>query len=232
MGGLALLLIILTLDVVLLTGTSGPESIGTDMSWPNCQSSPTYTAWGIVGVTGGLDFRPNPCQRVEAALFPRLALYMNTGWPGVNFHLQFKHYPKSCSAKDSNCLAYNYGYNAARYALNQARYQLLATRQWWLDVETENSWTANKTQNTSTLKGMLAAIKLAYPWDEVGFYSYPGQWTQLVGSWRPTAKAWIATGGVHLSDAKAACKLRSFTDGSVELGQYTPYLDQNLKCAT
>jgi len=44
-------------------------SIGTDVSWPNCRASAAGdNAFGIVGVTGGLDFKPNPCMYLEKNL--------------------------------------------------------------------------------------------------------------------------------------------------------------------
>ena len=204
--------------------------LATDVSWPNCDAARPTTSEGIVGVTGGLDFRPNPCLRTEATWFPVVSTYMNTGWPGSDSQRVYLNYPWACTAHDPTCLAYNYGYHAAVYAMSYANQQLVHTSQWWLDVETENSWTADKNQNRAALIGMIAAIKAFAPSTQIGFYSYPGQWQQIVGNWRPRYPAWVATGSVQQLDAVTACRATSFTAGPVILAQYTKVLDLSYYC--
>jgi hypothetical protein len=121
------------------------------------------------GSDGGLDFTPNQCVRSEAIALPNVALYMNTGWPGTDFQVQFKSSPKQCGVADNLCLAYNYGFHAAAYALAYANSQLVHSSTWWLDVETENSWTTNALQNRAALEGMVAAIQQKVLGSSVGF---------------------------------------------------------------
>jgi hypothetical protein len=209
---------------------NSPELIGSDVSWPNCQEPATFTSWGIVGVTGGLDFTTSKCLRSEAAEFPSLALYMNTGWPGSNFYLKFYNSPKHCSKSNNTCLAYNYGFHAARFAINFAHRQLVSSTNWWLDVETDNSWTTSFMQNRAALQGMVTAISEDNLWAKIGFYSSTAQWPEIVGNWRPDSPAWLATGATTFGAARAACSLPSFTAKPVVMTQYTPKLDQDLLC--
>jgi hypothetical protein len=202
----------------------------TDVSWPNCKEKSVATAEGIVGITGGLDFTPNKCLGNEVNWFSSTALYMNTGWPGTNFHLQYPHSPLACAATDSNCLAYNYGYHAALYAIHYADSQLVANTQWWLDVETDNSWTNDPIQNAAALIGMVEAIQQNTFSSHVGFYSSAFQWGQIVGNWRPNLPAWVATGSTSEAVAKRACLEPSFTAGQVVFSQYTLRLDENYLC--
>lgn len=201
-----------------------------DVSWPNCRAVLLPGNRGIVGVTGGLDFRPNPCLAQEAAAFPVLELYMNSGWPGVRFYKQFPASPQQCLTKNADCLAYNYGYHAAMYALGYARSRLVRSNIWWIDVETENSWTTSIRQNRLALEGMVAALHVNQPRAEVGFYSFPGQWRQIVGNWRPFLPAWIATGSSQAVAARQACRQPSFTARHIVLSQYTLELDQDIIC--
>jgi len=204
--------------------------LGVDVSWPNCKVSSTQAAFGIVGVTGGLDFQDNNCLRSEAALFSNPELYMNSGWPGTGFHLQFRNSPESCARSDNLCLAFNYGYHAAEYAINYANRNLVHSPNWWIDVETDNSWTNNIVQNQAAIAGMVASIKQNVPFAKIGIYAYPGQWTELVSSWKPNLLAWLATGGSQFTGAQKACSSASFTAQPVKLAQFTNVLDQDLAC--
>src|SRR6185312_3874526 len=56
-------------------------STGYDVSWPNCTATaPAHPSFGIVGVSDGTGYSQNPCLAKEAAWFPNLSLYVNTGW--------------------------------------------------------------------------------------------------------------------------------------------------------
>jgi hypothetical protein len=202
-----------------------------DISWPNCQSFPrTGYTQGIVGVTGGLDFRPNKCLNAEAAMFSVYQLYMNTGYPGAGYGRKFQHAPLTCGPTSYVCLGYNYGYNAAMYALNYASRQDAHATTWWLDVETDNSWTTNPNVNIAVLRGAVAAIKQHIFPVTVGYYSYPGQWELLTNNWHNGLPAWVATGQTAKTAAVLACHGTSFTGGPISLAQYTVILDENVAC--
>ena len=202
-----------------------------DVSWPNCgQTQPADTTSGIIGVNGGLDFRANPCLAKQLSWFSNVSVYLNTGYPGATKALKYKNSPQQCSATNQECLAYNYGFNAARYDIKYASLQGVVANRWWLDVETENSWSDSTLVNRSTLVGMLDAISIYAGGGRIGFYSYPAQWNLITGNWRPNLPAWVASGGITRQDAINSCKLPSFTGGTAVLAQYTNGLDINIAC--
>lgn len=209
--------------------SAGPTKIP-DVSWPNCGIKLARAPAGIVGVTGGLALRPNPCLAAEAANYKNLSVYVNTGYPGLNVASKLQTTPKDCAANDKVCRAYNYGYNSGRYAVDYSLRSGVVAKKWWLDVETENSWNNDIKVNRAALSGMLDSVISFAGKNNVGFYSYPGQWDLLTGHWRNNYPAWAATGSTKLVDAIDACRAPSFSGGPVLLAQYTPNLDTNYIC--
>jgi len=207
------------------------NQIVNDVSWPNCRAKQTnLSVFGVIGVSGGLDFRDNPCLAKEATWFNHYALYINTGYPGNSGALRFQNSPRSCLATDSLCLAYNYGYAAAASAISYANSQLVSSSSWWLDVETDNSWAANYALNRYDLQGALAAIGQLTFLSSVGVYSSTYQWDSLTGSWINYLPAWVASGSASKFTAVSYCDGHSFTGGQIWLSQYTTKLDDNLIC--
>jgi hypothetical protein len=211
----------------------GPYVSGTtgyDVSWPNCnvKSSPGG-AFGIVGVTGGLNFSPNQCLAKQASWFKNLTLYVNTGYPGSYRGLDFQNSPKACAATDLNCLAYNYGYNAGLYALNYANSQNVSSGTWWLDVETMNSWTDDPAQNRQSIQGMYDALK-DNGITTIGAYSTTYQWNLITGSWKNGWPNWGASTWRTAKQAKTFCTGHEFTGGPTYLIQFLGKLDQNYAC--
>jgi hypothetical protein len=202
-----------------------------DVSWPNCsyQAKGSY-AYGIVGVTGGINFHRNPCLGEEASWFEQHADYINTGYPGNSYGDKYKSYPQKCKPNATSCLAYNYGYNAALFAIKYAAQQNAFSNRWWLDVETDNSWTTDYYVNIQSLQGAENAIKAKVFMPSVGFYSDNWQWLQITGSWQNKIPEWYATGGVSKSLAKASCNEKSFNGGPIIYSQYTLMLDEDYKC--
>lgn len=212
-----------------------PDTRVVDVSWPNCRYQAPTGGFrsGVVGVTGGLDFRPNPCVTQESRWFIRYATYMNTGYPGVGGTAPvFRTSPFICTAIQRLCLAYNYGFHAATYAMQYAALKNVHTGMWWLDVETENSWTDDTQANRVSLMGMLAAISQYSFYARAGFYSTPHQWRVITGGWLNYLPAWVGTGALDETAARQACQRSAFTGGKTWLGQYTVTLDQNVPCAS
>jgi hypothetical protein len=202
-----------------------------DVSWPNCALKGTNSfSSGIVGATGGLDFKPNPCAGQEAGWFSRYSLYMNTGYPGRAYGLKYLSTPLTCRPSNNDCLAYNYGYNAAKYAVSYADYQAAHSNVWWLDVETDNSWTLSPLVNRNVLAGAIAAVKQIPFVSSIGIYSTPNQWRAITGSWHNLLPEWIGTGSSSRNTALQACSSKSFTGGPIWLSQYTIKLDTDLAC--
>lgn len=203
-----------------------------DVSWPQCDTAkPALTYRGVVGVTGGLSLRPNPCLSREAGWFSHEGAYINTGYPGRAKAVKFKDWPKRCAAKDEKCLAYNYGFNAARYTVKYAAINGVVARRWWLDVETENSWSDSTAINRQALAGGYDALSAYAGKENVGYYSYPAQWNIITGRWINGVMAWVATGAANQASAAVACQSTSFTGGLVYMAQYTKGLDRNLLCS-
>lgn len=209
-----------------------PHTTGYDVSWPNCTAQkPTDNAWGIVGITGGLVFHKNPCLREQSTWFRTTGLYINTGYPGIASARRYMAAPRRCSYTDESCLAYNYGYASGQYAMKLAFSNHLYTPVWWLDVETENSWSDSTTINRQVLRGTADAVRRMSAGATVGYYSYPGQWDRITGTWRPQAPAWVATGSAHRTVAVDGCLVPGFTNGPVVLTQYVHALDRDYVCA-
>jgi hypothetical protein len=235
------------------TFTYGP---GIDVSWPQCgKTLPKQPAFAIVGVNNGLANNTNPCFASQLAWAqtakspavtaqPRVALYVNTGNPGLAgswWHksntyngVNVSNPYGSCATGSFKACSYIYGWAKAS---DDARRRGVSNPQsylWWLDVETENSWQADKAANRAVLEGMTAYFKKIGA--RVGIYSTGWQWAQIVGtvpSSSPLAvlRSWLA-GASSLTGAKANCALPALTPGGrVALTQYISNgLDYNVSC--
>ena len=202
-----------------------------DLSWPNCGAKfVDLTPSGVVGINNGLDHSKNPCLESQTQLFHNsYALYLNTGYPGVSYGIKFASYPNNCQLNNYLCIAYNYGYDNALYSIKYASEQNAHSFVWWLDVESDNSWTNSYQQNRQALLGMVAALDNSTFNPVVGFYSYPGQWASITNSWNNEYPGWLATGSSSKSVAINYCS-DSFNGGRAWLTQYTKALDYNYSC--
>lgn len=202
---------------------------GVDVSYPNCTASIPKTSFGIVGVTHGLFYSYNDCLASEASHFSNLSLYINTGWYDQSTHINPSS-PKLCAAGDANCLAYNYGYNAALDAVNYAHGQGIYSSTWWLDVETANSWNADVVQNQNSLQGAYDAV-INNAGTTVGVYSTTAQWQSITGGWQNGWANWGATTWNTSKQAAKYCTGHKFTGGPTYLIQYSGRtLDQDYAC--
>jgi hypothetical protein len=212
-----------------LTRSYSPSTI-TDVSWPNCKLNLSPMSGGIVGVNGGLDFHKNRCLFKESRMYNNYSLYLNTGYAGAKLALKYKDYPLTCTKTNDLCLAYNYGYMAALYSLNYATSQGVHSYMYWLDVETDNSWSSNPYVNRAELIGMYNAVSKYAFLSKVGFYSYPGQWNLLTAKWQTGLPAWAASGTASYKQSVKDCNEASFDGGELWLTQYTTKLDHNVLC--
>jgi hypothetical protein len=217
-----------------ISGTAAAQGLyisgttGVDVSYPNCSARIARTAFGVVGVTQGLFYSYNGCLAAEAANFSNLSLYMNTGWYAQSSHVDSSS-PKVCTAGDNNCLAYNYGYNAAQDALNYATAQGARSSTWWLDVETSNSWNSDTTQNRNSLQGSYDALKNSGA-AAVGVYSTTAQWQSITGGWLNGWPNWGASTWSTARQAATYCSGHQFTGGPTYLIQYKGKIDQDYAC--
>ncbi|HEV2402671.1 MAG TPA: hypothetical protein VGS08_00535 [Candidatus Saccharimonadales bacterium] len=232
---IALSVLYATAPVFAVVPTYVQGSTAVDVSWPhgNCHAATKFLRpSAIIGANGGLDFRPNTCLRAEAARFSNVSLYANSGYPGRDYGLRFASTPKHCSRQDNVCLAYNWGFNAGVYAVTYAARQGVHANQWWVDVETDNSWTTNPLYNRASIAGEVAGITHATLFAAVGIYSYPGQWDLITNNWRNGLPNWVATGSASRQIATAECRGDNFTGGGTWLTQYVRTLDEDYVCQT
>jgi hypothetical protein len=204
-------------------------TVGSDISWPNCNSRlTTGSKFGIVGVTDGLGYSTNPCLAKEVTNYTNLSLYVNTGWDSSSTHISATS-PRVCTIGDSNCLAYNYGYNAGLYAYNAASSHGIHSSTWWLDIETANTWSNNAVQNQNSLQGEHDAL-VANGATTVGAYSTTAQWDSVTGTWLNNWPSWGATTWKTASQAKTYCTGHQFTGGTTWLIQFSGKTDQDYAC--
>ncbi len=210
--------------------TSG--TTGYDISWPQCpdQSNDIPSApaaVSVVGVNGGAAFNHNDCLPAEAAWGRQggLTLYMNINSPFVNDTTPSHGATGpagTCAPTDSNCMAYNYGYNAAEDAWSYAAGQGVVSPMWWLDVEGPAGsgnplWSSDTAANDQVVAGALAALTGLGA--EPGIYSTITQWDEIAGStYAPDVPAWRAGAG-DITGAQNLCTA-SFTSGETWLVQY------------
>ena len=249
---------------------SGNALVGRDISFPQCTGSlpiASRGAFGVLGANNGMSFTRNPCLVRELAWAKRLplppAFYANTGNPGP---VRAKHWPagqttpKVCSTSDLNSLgcSYDYGWNAAWQSYNTATdaaqrlhhvsranaRSRAANVEWWLDIETMNSWQTldysptrvAKQRDVATIAGEVDALSAAGI-ESVGFYSTSFQWRLITGGFAITQgrfagmPVWLAGYESH-SDAIAGCARGSFTGGPVRMTQYlgSDGFDSDIAC--
>jgi hypothetical protein len=224
---------------------SAARARGYDISYPQCgKPFPTNVAFGIVGVNGGLVFKPNLCLGTGNGPSQlrwagrRAALYANTGNPGPRLSTRWpigQAKPRPCRAAnpDSPNCAYDYGWNAAAdsYATAVRAYISLGwakagakrtpvANHWWLDVETANSWRGNTSLNVTALQGAVDYLESVGA-ASVGFYSAPFMWEEITGGTSAFAEhpSWVA-GASTLKGARARCVGPGITGGRVALAQY------------
>jgi hypothetical protein len=200
---------------------------------------PSGQAFGIVGVNGGLANQPNECFAEELAWAQsssggtnqdKAALYVNTANPGDVID-QITDWPTSgstpygdCDGTNSTACAYEYGKERATADVSFIGSNNPAGFQWWLDVETNNSWSTNTANNVADLEGMTDYFNTIGA--SVGLYSTGYQWRQIVGDSVSSTSSlngldsWLA-GASNLSDAQTKCSDPALTDGgTVSLVQY------------
>lgn len=206
-------------------GPYPPGATGIDISYPQCQTGlpsapPTF---GIIGVTGGRALWQNPCLISEYAWAQTGAappsFFVNLNAPSGTVQFKGNTGPRGvCRPDDAFCLSYNFGYNTARLAYADASSQETAASTWWLDVETENTWSDNTTANDQVVQGAIDYLRAAGR--SIGIYSTPQQWLQVAGTFNPGLPVWVA-GAPDAASAAGYCdQSHAFAGGTVWLVQY------------
>lgn len=231
------------------TQTVAPS--GYDVSYPQCKSVlPTGQTFAIVGVNDGLANTTNPCLQAEltwaskstgTTAQPKTQLYVNTANPGglntASWPLTGTNAYGTCNGSNSTACAYQYGWNRALEDATIRGVQSPSLYQWWLDVETGNTWdstTGGQQRNIADLEGMVAYFRSIGT--DAGIYSTSYQLGQIAGLIPTTSPinnvlSWIP-GASSLSGAQSNCSLAPLTaGGKVVLTQwFGRTFDQDNSC--
>ncbi|KRE66182.1 hypothetical protein ASG92_16440 [Arthrobacter sp. Soil736] len=222
----------------------GGVLLGNDVSWPQCNKDlPEDPAFVIVGVNNGLANTTNPCLHQELDWAedslggtgqPTVALYVNTANPGTAgtwWPTSNEYGGKTVANPYGECredqtdapCAYMYGYAKA---FDDAYLRSITDPDdylWWLDVETGNTWSGDKTANRADLEGMTDFFHSIGA--RVGIYSTGSQWGQIVGQVDSGSSlyglpTWLA-GARTVTGAKDNCAAAPLTaGGKVVLTQF------------
>lgn len=208
-------------------------STGYDVSWPQCTSSGSSSpggAFAIVGVNDGKPFTGNPCltSQVATAGSVPVSFYENTANPGPrspNWPAGGAGLPKPCPVQKRysgtallNC-AYDYGWNSAYAGFANA--PNAAGSQWWLDVESANSWMTNTAANVQDIQGAVDYLSSRVTATNVGIYTNSSSWSSITGSTAAFASLpWWAPGLTSGSNPSAACSDESVTGGHIRYVQW------------
>lgn len=245
-----------------------PTPVGYDVSWPQCdQTLPPGPAFAVVGVNGGLANNTNPCLSAQLAWAtgavgqtrePPVALYVNTANPPPDEAAWWptsSNYPVgsgsvvpnpygACTGDETPACSYIYGYAKAYDNATVRGVPDPASFFWWLDVETDNSWSSDEVANRAALEGMTHYYRDILNVAGVGIYSTGYQWARIVGGLGAVTSgtslvgpsnlnglpSWIA-GASSLAGARANCSQPALTGGTVTVTQYLmDNLDHNHSC--
>jgi hypothetical protein len=235
-------------------GGGGGGATGYDVSYPQCGGAlPTKVLFGIVGVNDGIVYSANPCLSTEIAwaeTYETTAiLYANTADPGPvlsKYWPSGQSDPKYCdpATPDSLACSYDYGWNAAADSYRDAvsayvalgQLSMGATRtptpnEWWLDVESANSWEENTDNNVAALQGEVAYLE-SQGVTTIGFYANANDWQAITGntgvfvanpSWR------AGSGSQHI--AQSHCNEIGITGALIKYSQYSSGgFDADVRC--
>jgi hypothetical protein len=176
------------------TGASSNEaypsgSYGYDISvWqsnpPTCNETlPSGHIVGIVQATGASGAAPNPCLAQEAA------------WAGAGLNLYVYMTYGTSSSPEPGCngdAACNFGYQAGVYAYDYVTAEgVNPLVSWWLDVESDPSWTSDLAENAQVVAGAISALR-GLGINNVGIYASPDNWNTIVGDYQPAVPLWLA----------------------------------------
>lgn len=238
--------------IAALPAAAAAGDTGFDISWPQCNGTQVGSvpssqgSFDILGVNDGIVYSANPCLSAEYGWAhsgtAAVSFYANTADPGPTS----SHWPVGQTANGHTCpaqkkyrigtTAYNecsylYGWFAAANSLADAEAatstSTATAAQWWLDIESANSWTRNDTANIDDIQGGLDYLSqnttnLGSGQGYVGIYTNSSSWSSITGStmtfnrypfWAPGATADTAAGTCTSTSA-------SLTGGHIRYVQY------------
>lgn len=228
---------------------------GADVSWPNCPKGmgipsrrtkglpmpKAHARFMVVGLTNGPGFYPNPCIARQVKWARQRGMHVGT-YAMTTFptRKQIGQYgdqgPWPVSTRRNRLR--NTGYAQAGFNLATMARVGLASKFMWVDVEPYPvaPWTANRKHNKAVLDGVLRGYREAGL--EVGFYTSPGPWRDIIGTARYGLPEWRTAGGhpwsnTDYSDARRMCKVSSVQGGKILIAQWwDTQRDYDLLCPT
>lgn len=220
---------------------------GFDISYPQCgsvTSLPPPGAFDILGANDGIVYSANPCLAAEYGWAANgsavVSFYANTADPGpssshwpagqtVNGRSCPAHKPYRVGSKAYDDCSYIYGWDAAQDSLADAAAAAGASvadgAQWWLDVESANSWTRSKPANIADIQGGLDFFASHDSAGYVGIYTNSSSWSSITGGTQTLSAYPFWSPGNTASTAVSACGATSVTGGHT---RYTQFQANNL----
>lgn len=215
---------------------------GADVSWPNCPKGmgiPTRRTKGlpmpkkhakfvIIGVTNGPGFHPNPCIARQVRWVQERGLHLGT-YAMTTFpkRSQIKRYGAQgpWPATGHRNRLRNTGVAQAQFNLATLDRVGLKSDFMWVDVEPYPvaPWTSNRKNNKAVLDGVLRGYQDAGL--DVGFYTSPGPWRDIIGTARYGLPEWRTAGGhpwsrTDYGSARKMCRVTSVQGGPILLAQW------------
>ena len=215
---------------------------GADISWPNCpkgmgipsrrtQDQPLpkkHAQFVVIGLTNGPGFYPNPCIARQVRKMKKRGLHIGT-YAMTTFpkRKQIATYGQDgpWPATTRRNRLRNTGYAQAEFNLATMARVGLNSSFMWVDVEPYPvaPWTSNRKNNKAVLDGVLKGYRDAGL--DVGFYTSPGPWADIIGTARYGLPEWRTAGGhpwsnTDYSDARRMCRVSSVQGGPVLMGQW------------
>jgi hypothetical protein len=237
-----------------------PTGAGIDVSFPQCVKTshvefPASLPFAIIGLNGGVASNSNPCflSEYNSALLltgetqqAHASIYVNTGnpalaglwWPSgdeTQSGTPVDNPDGPCAHLAGSACAYVYGYSMAEADYRRAHKEVVRVpNDWWLDVETTNTWQADVGANAADLTGMVDYFQSKGL--RVGLYSTSYQWGIIAGVTDPASHlaglpSWLA--GASIVGSPVDCELPPLTpNGRVAMIQYVTNLDNDYACRT
>jgi len=177
-------------------------------------------------------------------------LYANTADPGPALSSHWptgQLTPEYCDPGQPNSPAcsYDYGWNAAKDSYHDAVNAYISLGQlpanatqtphaneWWLDIESANSWEPNTTNNVSELQGEVAYLQ-SQTVSTIGFYANASDWKTITGDTTAFSSlpAWHPGSGSQ-RQAAAVCGTTGITGGPTRYSQYASAgFDADYRCS-
>lgn len=222
-----------------------PERIptkGADASWPNCPKGmgiPSRKTQGlpmpkkhakfvILGMTNGPGFYPNPCLDRQVAWARKRGIYVGTY--ALTTYPKSKQLRRYAQAGPWSPTSFrnrlrNAGHAQATFNVRTMQRAGLTSRFMWVDVEAYPvaPWHSSRKRNTAILTGVLRGYRDAGL--EVGLYTSPGPWSDIIGTRRFGLPEWRTAGGppwskTNYASARRKCSEPSVQDGKILIAQW------------